>query len=149
VEINRLGASEQVNPKVMLDSNIIIMLGQGIITLPMFYDILEQKVEMITTSSVVEELKKIADLNKNKKIYKEINFGLSIINTGKIQIINTTEIDADDSIFHASLELKNKGETVYVATNDKELRSRLRIVGIPTIYYRNSKSILEVEWRES
>ncbi|MGC8573275.1 MAG: hypothetical protein C0172_01280 [Caldisphaera sp.] len=138
-----------MNPKVMLDSNIIIMLGQGIITLPMFYDILEQKVEMITTSSVVEELKKIADLNKNKKIYKEINFGLSIINTGKIQIINTTEIDADDSIFHASLELKNKGETVYVATNDKELRSRLRIVGIPTIYYRNSKSILEVEWRES
>ncbi len=133
----------------MLDSNIIIMLGQGIITLSMFYDILEQKVEMITTSSVVEELKKIADLNKNKKIYREINFGLSIINTGKIQIINTTEIDADDSIFHASLELKNKGETVYVATNDKELRSRLRIVGIPTIYYRNSKSILEVEWRES
>ncbi|WP_292319504.1 PIN domain-containing protein [Caldisphaera sp.] len=138
-----------MNPKVMLDSNIIIMLGQGIITLSMFYDILEQKVEMITTSSVVEELKKIADLNKNKKIYREINFGLSIINTGKIQIINTTEIDADDSIFHASLELKNKGETVYVATNDKELRSRLRIVGIPTIYYRNSKSILEVEWRES
>lgn len=149
MEINRLGASKQVNPKVILDSNIIIMLGQGVITLSMFYDILEQKVELITTTSVIEELKKIASLNKDKKIYKEINFGLNLINVNKVPIIDTTEIDADDSIFHASLELKNRGEIVYVATNDKELRSRLRIIGIPTIYYRDSKSMLEIEWRIS
>lgn len=128
---------------------MIIMLGKGIITISMFEDLLERKFNLITTSSVINELKKISEQNKNKIIHMNINFGLNIIENNKVEIIETNNIiDADDSIFYTSLDLKNKGESVFVATNDRILRNRLRIARIPTIYYRDSKSKLEVEWRE-
>ncbi|AFZ70233.1 PilT domain protein [Caldisphaera lagunensis DSM 15908] len=134
--------------KVILDSNMIIMLGKGIITISMFEDLLEQKFNLITTSSVIDELKKISEQNKNRIININIKFGLNIIKN-KVEIIETKNVtDADDSIFYTSLDLKNKGEVVFVATNDRELRSRLRIAKIPTIYYRDSKSKLELEWKE-
>lgn len=127
---------------------MIIMLGKGIITISMFEDLLEQKFNLITTSSVIDELKKISEQNKNRIININIKFGLNIIKN-KVEIIETKNVtDADDSIFYTSLDLKNKGEVVFVATNDRELRSRLRIAKIPTIYYRDSKSKLELEWKE-
>ena len=128
---------------------MIILLGKGVITISMFEDLLEQKFNLTTTSSVVDELKKISEQNKNKIIHMNVNFGLNLIEKYKVEIIETKNItDADDSIFYTSLDLKNKGEVVFVATNDRELRNRLRIVKIPTIYYRDSKSKLEVEWKE-
>ena len=47
------------------------------------------------------------------------------------------------------MKLKARGARIYVATSDRILRRRLRLHGIPSIYYRESSGRLEVEWSDA
>jgi rRNA-processing protein FCF1 len=131
--------------KVILDSNTIIMMGKGIITCSMLERLIERRFDLVTTSTVINELNNLSE-NNSKAISKAIKFALSLVKD-KLTIINTDNIaDADDSIFYVAYSLRNNENDVYVVTSDKELRGRLRLIGVPTIYFRNSRSGLELEW---
>ncbi len=131
--------------KIVLDSNVIIMVAKGLITYSMFEEVIEQKIEFITTSAVIDELEKLSNKGP-KSLSRIIKFSFNLLKKLNVKILQTEVKGADDSIFYLAIQLKNSGNDVYVATCDKVLRRRLRSTGIPSIYYRESRAGLEVEW---
>ncbi|MCE4610759.1 MAG: hypothetical protein F7B17_02165 [Desulfurococcales archaeon] len=152
MEAYRLGCGEGVGRGmakrrvVILDSNTLIYIVSGLITLDAIVEAAGGPgLELVTTDAVIDELKALAGESRGLKarraraaLYLTEKIGVSIVKTGLK--------DADDSLEAAALRLKGEGAMVYVATSDRELRRRLRIHGLPTIYYRESKGDVEVEW---
>lgn len=87
------------------------------------------KFEFFTLDSVIEELNNIANSTGKKGKYAKI--ALKLIEIKKIKILKTTK-KTDESI----LEINEK---VVVATNDKNLRKKLKEKGIKTFYIRGKK----------
>ncbi|MEB3797894.1 MAG: hypothetical protein G5Z42_03605 [Caldisphaeraceae archaeon] len=131
--------------KILLDSNIIIMATKGLITYSMFEEVIEQKIEFITTSAVIDELERLSNEGP-RSLSRVIKFSFNLIKKLNVKVLQSEVKGADDSIFYLAIQLKNSGDDVYVATCDRVLRRRLRSVGIPSIYYRESKAGLEAEW---
>ena len=131
---------------VLLDSNTLIYIISGLIALD---DIVEAAggpgIELATTDAVVEELKAMAERGRGLRS-RRARSALDLMERTRISVVETGLQDADDSLEAAALRLKGEGVIVYVATSDRELRRRLRIHGLPTIYYRESKGGVEAEW---
>ena len=131
---------------VLLDSNTLIYIVSG---LAAFDDIVEAAggpgVELATTDAVMEELKAIAEKGRGLKA-RRARSALDFAERMGVSVVETGLQDADDSLEAAALRLKGEGFIVYVATSDRELRRRLRIHGLPTIYYRESRGSVEADW---
>lgn len=110
-----------------MDTNFLVSLIAFKIDLDEIENLLLEPYRLLTLSSVVEELKKID--NKDAKI------ALKLINLKSIEILETKEKNADKAI----LNLVDK-DTI-VATNDMELRKKLKMLGNKTIYLRARKRL--------
>ncbi|MHA1744119.1 MAG: type II toxin-antitoxin system VapC family toxin [Candidatus Heimdallarchaeota archaeon] len=111
--------------RVILDTNFLISLAEFKVDLDEIENILNEPYEILTISSVVDELKKIN--NKNARL------ALKLIELKKVKILKVGEKNADKAI----LSLANK-DTI-IATNDAELRKRLKTLNSKTIYLRAKK----------
>jgi rRNA-processing protein FCF1 len=118
--------------KIILDTNFLIDLGRFKISIDEIGKILPENYEMEVTAPSIEELKKIAATNIEES--KFAKYALMVIDLRKIQILSADEF-ADDSI----LSLADKD--TLVATNDIELRRKLKIKGIRCIYVRAKKKL--------
>jgi hypothetical protein len=99
---------------------------------------LKQGYEPILLSPTYEELLKMAE--KSPKMRQQVSIALKL--TEKCQIVDVEKKvneTHDDVIVRAASEWKCP-----VATNDSELRRRLRNINVPVIYLRQ-KSRLEME----
>ncbi len=142
MEADRVGNSRRDRRvKVLLDTNMLLLLADGIDIFTQIEDVLETKPEYIIIQPVLDELEKLIH-NPSPKIRKKARFALEIAKE-KCKIINydyPKNKRVDDLIVKYALE-----NSVIVATNDRELRKKLRSKGIPEIYLREEKMRLEAE----
>jgi len=120
--------------KLFFDTNFLIDLAKFKIELEEILDFLEEPVEFFVLSSSIEELKKIAR-NKGKS-GNMAKLALKIIKLKKIEILE--EKESPDKVF-----LRIADKNTIIATNDSNLRKKLKSLGIKTIYLR-AKKYLEV-----
>ncbi len=133
---------------VILDTNFLLAPARLRIDIfEQIKNLLGGNYELAVIDESLKELEDLKKLNKNKTI---VNIAESLIKDKKIRIIKTKSFlntrklhemrDADDVI----VELVKNNPTEYiVATQDKELRDRLKKEGVKSIFIRK-KSYLDI-----
>ncbi len=118
--------------KIILDTNFLInCLRFKIDFLEEIQDLIQEPFQIFVLSTTLKELEKINKLKIKESKYAKL--ALKLVKEKNFLTIKTAFKNTDKAI----LELANKDSIV--ATNDKELRNRLRKKGIKTIYVRNKK----------
>jgi rRNA-processing protein FCF1 len=122
--------------KVILDTNFLMVPAQFRVDIFSGLEaLLNQKIEPIILSSTYSELQKI--ISKHLKEGKAAKMALQLINKFSVvkaePYVNETE---DDLIVRYAKKFKCP-----VATNDKELRKKLRSLNIPVIYLRQKRRL--------
>ena len=126
--------------KVIFDSNFFFLPAK--FKLDPFEEVskvTERRIEPIILSVSLQELKHLAR-HGSPKIRRDAILALKFVDSCQIlEVERRSDERADDVILRVASENK-----IPVATNDSELRRRLRSMGVPVIYLRE-KSKLEVE----
>lgn len=126
--------------KIILDANFLFIPSQ--FHLDIFGElnrVLGQQVEPLILSPTLKELQKLAKSRSVKKS-KQASLGLELAKKCRLVEIERRSGEAnDDVILRAATEMKCP-----VATNDRELRRRLREAGMPVVFLRQ-KSKLAVD----
>jgi len=123
--------------KVILDSNFLFVPFQFQIDVLKELENLVGKFEPVVLSTTVEEMKKIAD-GKSEKTRRQALSALKIA-----ERCTLIEVERDVGEMYDDVVLRKAKELACsVATNDRDLRKRLRRAGIPTIYLRQRKKLV-------
>lgn len=126
--------------RVVLDTNFIMLIAENPDVLNQIEDKLLLKPEYVVLKQVLEELISLAQ-SKGVNTARKAKFALEIVNRFCTIVDYVNEIkDADEAIIKYALENK-----AIVATNDRELRRKLRLFGIPEIYLREESMRIDVE----
>jgi len=118
--------------KIVLDTNMLMAVGE------LKIDVIEElkkfgKTEFFVPEEVIEELKKLKEKNRTKKINAEI--AEKIIEKNCILIKSKTG--------NADKKMEELAEQNYIiATNDKQLRTKIRKKGFKTAFVRQKKIIV-------
>jgi len=132
--------SEEEPIKVVLDANFFFVPSQ--FNLDIFEELanlLNQRFEPILLSSTQKELQGLAE-SSSQKIRKRAELGLKLAEKCRFVSVGKRSMETyDDVIVRVAAEWKSP-----VATNDRELRRRLRTLGLPVIFLRQ-KHRLELE----
>lgn len=106
--------------KILIDTNFLMIPEQFKIDIFKEIDrIIDEKYQIIVVDKTVEELEKLIKGNKEKE-KRAARIALQLIKKYKIKVINTQGDNVDDII------VKLKDNDTIVATQDKELRKRLK-----------------------
>ncbi|MCD6371603.1 MAG: 30S processome protein Utp24 [Candidatus Aenigmarchaeota archaeon] len=120
---------ERRKTQILLDSSFLIDCIEFKVD---FVEQLKEKIgkfELLVTSSVLSELKRMAKTKPNARLV------LLLLEKYKVKTIES-EFKGDESLLRKALELN-----AFVATNDRELRKKLKSLSIKTIYLRNRKIV--------
>jgi len=125
--------------KVILDSNFLMIPFQ--FNLDIFQEIeflLQKKVDFIVPSAVKSELTALS--TRGGEGAAEASLALQLASRCRVvEVTLETNETVDDAIVKASQKLG-----AVVATNDIELKNRLKLLKVPVVYLRD-KSKLEVD----
>ena len=144
MEADRLGASQGVKVKVVVDTNFLLMMAQGVIAPSSLNDAINASYELVTTDAVVKELETMS--KREDLLAREAGFALKLLERLGVQVLRVNAGSADESILTLAKELVQSGDRVVVATNDKNLRRSVRRLGVPTLYLREEGLRLEIDW---
>ena len=125
--------------KVILDSNFLMIPFQfHVDVIEEIEYLLQKKVDFIVPSSVKQELTEISA--RGGEGAPEASLALQLASRCRVVEVSLQSHETvDDAIIKAAQKL-----AAVVATNDIELRKRLRSINVPVVYLRD-KSKLEVE----
>lgn len=125
---------------VILDSNFLFVpLRFGVDIFEELQRLLGTTVRYIVTTPIIDELKFLRTGGK-PSFRKEVDFALGITHNCEVMEESLSPSETvDDSILRVASE-----NGFIVATNDAELRKRLRKVGIPVVFLRQ-KNHLEID----
>jgi len=126
---------------ILLDTNILMLIGRGIDIFTQIEELLDTKPEYYVIEPVVKELEKIIAYGGVKE-RKAAKLALELVKK-KCRVIEVS-LSPDKSVDDLLLEIALRKGFI-VATNDRELRRRLREAGIPEIYFREEKQLLEAQ----
>ena len=118
--------------RIVFDTNFLIDLIRFKIGFERIESLLEGKPGFFVLTSTINELKKIS--TRSSPVSRFAKIVLEII-PSKFEVIKSEGISFDKEIF----EILN--DATIVATNDSELRKRLKTLGIKTIYLRARKKL--------
>jgi hypothetical protein len=129
-----------VTLKVILDSNFLFIPAKfQIDVFEELAKLLNQRFEPVLLSSIYQELKTMAEKGAPSR-RKQASLALKLADKCKlVNVEKQLEETNDDVILRIAMLWKSP-----VATNDRELRRKLRARAIPVIYLR-SKNRLELE----
>jgi len=133
-----------VKVKVVVDTNFLLMMVQGVIAPSSLNDAINASYELITTDAVVKELEAMS--KGGDLLAREAGFALKLLERLGVQVLRVKAGSADESILALTKELVQNGDRVVVATNDKNLRRSVRRLGVPTLYLREEGLRLEIDW---
>lgn len=119
--------------RIILDTNFLISLFQFKVELIEIERIIYEPYTLVTVKPVINELEKIA--SSKEKDSKNAKLALRLIKIKDIEVLDSPEKNADKTI----LALADKN--TIVATNDIELRKKLKKLEIKTIYLRAKKHL--------
>lgn len=129
---------------VLLDTNFLLLpetLGIDVFT--QIRETALDNYEFIILQSVLNELEKLQlDNAQSKKHRDAAKLGLQLIKQKNLKIEHCSNEHTDDALLKKALELKKQGNSVAIATQDKELTSRSLKVGIQIFALRQKKKIL-------
>jgi rRNA-processing protein FCF1 len=140
VEKTALPASEQEPVKVILDANFFFVPSQfNVDIFEELANLLHQRFEPVLLSATQKELQGLAETNSPKK-QKQARLALRLAEKCRVVAAEKGVRETyDDVIVRVAAAWKSP-----VATNDRELRMRLRNLGVPVIFLRQ-KHRLELE----
>ena len=132
--------SDEEPIKVVLDANFFFVALQfNVDIFKELVDLLNRRFEPVILSSIQKELQGLAE-SRSPKQQKQAQLALRLAEKCHvIAVVKGLKETYDDVIVRVSAEWKSP-----VATNDRELRKRLRKVGVPVIFLRQ-KQRLEME----
>jgi len=133
-----------VKVKVVVDTNFLLTMAQGVIAPSSLNDAINASYELITTNAVVKELEAMS--KGEDLLAREAGFALKLLERLGVQVLRVKAGSADESILTLAKELVQNGDRVVVATNDKNLRRSVRRLGVPTLYLREEGLRLEIDW---
>ncbi|MCG2896192.1 MAG: PIN domain-containing protein, partial [Acidilobus sp.] len=120
--------------KVVVDTNFLLMMAQGVVAPSSLNDAINASYELVTTDAVVKELETMS--KREDLLAREAGFALKLLERLGVQVLRGKADSADESILTLAKELVQSGDRVVVATNDKNLRRSIRRLGVPTLYLR-------------
>ena len=124
--------------KVVLDSNFLFIPSQ--FHLDIFEELanlLNQRFEPIILSSTQKELQGLAESN-SPKTQKQAMLALELAEKCRVVPVQKMLKETyDDVIVRVAAEWRSP-----VATNDRELRRRLRFLGVPVIFLRQKRRLM-------
>ena len=131
---------------VIVDTNFFALLQQGINFVEMVEELLLRKPTYVILDKVLDEVKRLASrMPWFACAYEKIL--QCMIRSSEVEFFES-DVSApgvDRAIEIVAREFVSRGAKVYVASNDRDLRRRLRASNIPTIYLRESEMRLECE----
>lgn len=140
MEANRVGGSRI---KALLDTNMILAIADGIRVKDDLEVIINAKVDFLCPQSVIDELTEIASLKKEG--WKKAEW--TLLHLDKIcERISSLEKETDLDLLLLADKLRDEGLEVIVATNDRELRKKLRQKNIPTAFVLESEMMIDSEY---
>jgi len=151
VETDRLGVCEALEklPErrlvLLVDTNFLVYIAKGLIAPSQIIEAITAPYTPLIPSSVVGELNMLASSSK-PSLARAARKALELAARLGWPVIECGQGKTDDVVYRCAATLKSMGRRVVVATCDKRLRGRLRLAGIPTLYYRESESRLETDW---
>jgi len=133
-----------VKVKVVVDTNFLLTMAQGVIAPSSLNDAINASYELVTTDAVVKELETMS--KREDLLAREAGFALKLLERLGVQVLRVKAGSADESVLTLAKELVQSGDRVVVATNDKNLRRSVRRLGVPTLYLREEGLRLEIDW---
>lgn len=125
--------------KVILDTNFLMVPFEiGIDIISELDRLIKQKYEIVILKGTIDELKGLSQ-NPKLKIRRAAKLALEMAERYKVVELANQNGNLDDLIVRFS-----KSMYCVVATNDRNLRRKLKSEGIPTIFVRQ-KSHLQME----
>lgn len=113
---------------VLLDTNLLLVPHQfGVDVFSEVERLVPEEHEVVTLSNVIEELRNLVDSSKDGVA---AGVGLQLVQDKGVRIIPSTGVVDDCIIEYAS------GNDVVVGTNDRQLKGRLRSVGVQVLCMR-------------
>lgn len=147
MEVNGLGigrGNSRVKKLVILfDTNMLLLVANSINVFEQIEERIGVKPDYIVLKPIIGELEKLVKSGK-PSISRKARFALSIVKEYCRIIDVDLEYSSIDDLIIKYAE-KNK---VVVATCDKKLRRELRKRGLPNIYLREEKMMIETEGLE-
>jgi len=120
--------------RVILDTNFLIDLGRFGVSIDEIDKIMNERYELITFSSIVNELKSIAGTQK-----EEAKFAKLAIMIMDLRRVNVMQVEG--KVDQSLTDFAAKERDVIVGTNDMELRKNLQERGVRCIYFRGKKRL--------
>lgn len=122
----------------MLDTNMLMLLAEGVNVFEQIEEKLCTKPDYVVLKPVYMELVKLAESGK-PSICRKARMALEII-PRYCRIVDYENGSVDELLIKYALE-----NNAAVATNDRELRRKLRERSIPEIYLREESMRIEIE----
>ena len=123
--------------KIILDTNFLFVPSQ--FHLDIFEELarlLGQQVEPLMLSSTLRELQKLAESRSIKKS-KQALLGFKLAEKCRVVEVKRKSGESnDDVVLRASIEMN-----CAVATNDRELRKKLRKASVPVVFLRQKTTL--------
>ncbi|MFW9846278.1 MAG: PIN domain-containing protein [Candidatus Thorarchaeota archaeon] len=124
---------------VVVDTNFLAVPAQ--FSVDVFSEserVLEQQVDFVALSSVVNEIRALIDKGKgsDKRAFK---VALELVNNCRVVEVeeNLSKVDVDNQLIEYTTSVGG-----VLATNDKGLRERARAGGIPVLFLRGKKRLV-------
>jgi len=128
-------------PLVVLDTNMLMLAASGVRVFEQIEEELETKPDFVVLKPVYDELVKIATSYKSSTARRALlAFRLAEQYCRIVEYALRPGESADDAIVNFALQ-----HNAIVATNDRELRRKLRLHGIPEAYFREEARRVRVE----
>jgi rRNA-processing protein FCF1 len=119
--------------KILLDTNFLLDTLRYKLDFSIF-ETLEESVELFISSETLREIKSMA--NRKTKEGRLAIVALKLIETQKIKIVQSLKKEVDEDLLALA-----KKEGFIVATNDKDLKEKLKKENVRIICLRNKKKI--------
>lgn len=130
--------------QIVVDTNFWLIPGQFRVDIfAEFERLCGQKSQVIAFSATVDELQKLTTTAKTASQRLAAKLGLQLITQKKVQIIPIDHGYADDAIVTFARTAREQQQTIGVATQDQQLKSRLKPLGVSVIVLR-ARSHLEI-----
>ena len=123
----------KIGIKVLFDTNLLMAIFERPVNVvERVEELLEAKVRPIILRSQLQELERIASSDRRQKASRIARAVLEYVKRKGFEVVEDGKGAVDDVIVKAS-----KREGYVVATNDRELRRRLREGGISVVYMKS------------
>jgi len=119
--------------KILLDTNFILDILRYKVDFSAFQD-LDEKAELFMSSEILREIRSIA--NRKTKEGRLAMIALKLIENGQIKVVQSLKREVDEDLICLA-----KKEGFIVATNDKDLKEKLKKENVRVICLRNKKKI--------